>query len=71
MATTAATLAHLSDLRTAVNKAINNVGRYQGYNGEMTTSAKNALLATVTTVPSTMQHASDCSICTSWDGSTS
>ena len=69
MATNEATLAHLATVQTAVNTAINNVRRYQGYNGEMTNSAKTSLLATVTTVPSALQHASNCSICNAWDGS--
>jgi hypothetical protein len=69
MATNEAVLDHLAIVRSAVNTAINNVNRYQGFNGEMTTVAKNALLATVTTVPSALQHASDCSICRAWDGS--
>jgi hypothetical protein len=71
MATNAVTLEHLHTVADAVSAAINNVNRYQSYNGEMTTSAKNALLATVTTVPAALQHASNCSICNSWDGSTS
>ena len=69
MATNEATNEHLQTIRTAINAAVNNVSRYQSYNGEMTTSAKNALLATVTTVPSALQHASNCSICNGWDGS--
>ena len=69
MATNEATLAHLATVRSAVNAAINNVNRYQGFNGEMTTVAKNALLGTVTTVPAALQHASDCSVCRAWDGS--
>ena len=69
MATSDATLTHLQGIRTAVNKAINNVERYQDHNGGMTTSAKNTLLGTVTTVPSALQHASDCNVCTAWDGS--
>lgn len=69
MATSDATLTHLQGIRTAVNKAINNVERYQDHNGDMTTSAKNTLLGTVTTVPSALQHASDCNVCTAWDGS--
>jgi hypothetical protein len=69
MATNEATLDHLATVRSAVNAAINNVHRYAGFNGEMTTSAKNALLATVTTVPAALQHASNCSICNGWDGS--
>jgi hypothetical protein len=71
MATNDATIAHLVTIRDAVNKAINNVNRYQSYNGEMTNDAKAALLATVTTVPSALQHASNCSTCNGWDGSTS
>jgi hypothetical protein len=71
MATNTAVLEHLATMRTAVNVAMSNVSRYQGYNGEMTTSAKNALLATVTTVPAALQHASNCSVCNGWDGSTS
>ena len=69
MATNEATNEHLQIIRAAVNAAINNVNRYQGFNGEMTTAAKNALLGTVTTVPAALQHASNCSICTGWDGS--
>ena len=69
MATNEAALAHLETIRSAVNAAINNVNRYQGYNGEMLSNAKASLLATVTTVPSALQHASNCSICNAWDGS--
>ena len=69
MATNEATLDHLATVRSAVNAAINNVNRYQGFNSEMTTAAKNALLATVTTVPAALQHASNCSVCNGWDGS--
>ena len=70
MATNQATLVHLNGIRAAINTAINNVRRYQIYNGDMTSAAKNSLLATVTTVPAALQHASDCSTCTAWDGST-
>ena len=69
MATNEAVREHLATIRSAVNERMNNVNRYQGFNGEMTTAAKNALLATVTTVPAALQHASDCSICRAWDGS--
>ena len=69
MATNEATLDHLATVRSAVNAAINNVNRYQGYNGDMTNAAKATLLATVTTVPAALQHASNCSICNGWDGS--
>jgi hypothetical protein len=69
MATNEAVREHLEGIRNAANTAISNVGRYRSYNGEMTTVAKNALLATVTTVPAALQHASNCSICNGWDGS--
>jgi hypothetical protein len=35
----------------------------------MTSSARTSTLAKVTTVPSALQHASNCSICNGWDGS--
>ena len=69
MATNEVVLDHLATIRTAVNTAINNVNRYEGFNSEMTNAAKAALLATVTTVPAALQHASDCSVCRAWDGS--
>ena len=69
MATSDATLTHLQGIRAAVNKSITSVERYQIYNGDMTTPAKDALLATVTTVPPDLIHASDCAICIAWDGS--
>ena len=71
MATNEAVRAHLEGIRNAANAAINGVHRYQGFNSEMTNAAKAALLATVTTVPAALQHASDCSICRTWDGSVS
>ena len=71
MATNEATLAHLSAIKTAAGMAINNVHRYANNNTDMLSASKATLLATVTTVPSALQHASDCSICRAWDGSTS
>ena len=69
MATNEAVREHLEGIRNAANKALNNVNRYQSYNGEMLSAAKVALLATVTTVPAALQHASNCSICNGGDGS--
>ena len=71
MATNETVLDHLATIRSAVNERMNNVNRYQSHNGDMTNVAKAALLATVTTVPAALQHASDCSVCRAWDGSTS
>jgi len=71
MATNEAVLDHLATIRSAVNSAINNVNRYANNNTDMLSASKATLLATVTTVPAALQHASDCSICRAWDGSTS
>ena len=69
MATNEAVLAHLATVRTAVNTAINNVNHYASNNTDMLSASKATLLATVTTVPAALQHASDCSVCRAWDGS--
>jgi hypothetical protein len=69
MATNEATLDHLATIRSAVNAAINNVNHYANNNTDMLSASKATLLATVTTVPAALQHASDCSVCRAWDGS--
>ena len=69
MATNEATLDHLATIRSAVNAAINNVNHYASNNTDMLSASKATLLATVTTVPAALQHASDCSVCRAWDGS--
>ena len=69
MATNEAVLAHLATIRSAVNERINNVNHYANNNTDMLSSSKATLLATVTTVPAALQHASDCSVCRTWDGS--
>jgi hypothetical protein len=69
MATNEAVLEHLATIRSAVNAAINNVNRYASNNTDMLSASKVTLLATVTTVPAALQHASNCSICVAWDGS--
>ena len=69
MATNEAVLDHLATIRTAVNERINNVHHYASNNTDMLSASKVTLLATVTTVPAALQHASDCSVCRAWDGS--
>ena len=69
MATNEATLDHLATVRSAVNTAINNVNHYASNNTDMLSASKATLLATVTTVPAALQHASACSVCRAWDGS--
>ena len=69
MATNEATLEHLQELRDSVNSAINTVVAYQNYGTKLTAGNQTSEKALVTTVPTARQHASDCSICTAWDGS--
>ena len=69
MATNEAVRDHLEDIRNAANNAINNVNHYASNNTDMLAASKATLLATVTTVPAALQHASNCSICVAWDGS--
>ena len=69
MATTEALLEHLRELRRAVTDAMVSANGYKEYGDMMTSSNRATHLATITTVPSARQHASDCSICNSWDGS--
>ena len=71
MSTNTAALEHIESIRNAANAAMSNINRYRSFNGDMTNAAKTALLATVTTVPAELQHASNCAICNGWDGSTS
>jgi len=69
MATTEALLTHLQTLQKAVNAAINSASGYRNYGSKLTSSNRATHLATITTVPSDLQHASDCAICNAWDGS--
>jgi len=69
MATNEDVREHLEELRNSVNSAVNTVVAYQNYGTKLTSGNKATELALVTTVPTARQHASDCSICTAWDGS--
>lgn len=69
MATTEILLEHLRELRRAVTDAMVSANGYKEYGSRLTSSNRATHLATVTTVPADRQHASDCSICTAWDGS--
>jgi hypothetical protein len=67
--TNEAVLEHLASIKSAVNTAIDNAQYYRGRSSDMTSSARATTLAKVTTVPSALQHASNCSLCVGWDGS--
>ena len=69
MATNEAVRAHLEQLRNSVNSAVNTVVAYQDYGTKLTSGNQTSEKAKVTTVPTARQHASNCSICTAWDGS--
>ena len=69
MATNTEVLEHLGTLRDSVNDAVSTVSAYKQYGTKLTAGNKATELAKVTTVPTARQHASDCSICTAWDGS--
>ena len=69
MATIEATLEHLQELRDSVNSAVNTVVAYQNYGTKLTAGNQTSEKAKVRTVPTARQHASNCSICTAWDGS--
>ena len=69
MATNEATLEHLQELRDSVNSAVNTVVAYQNYGTKLTAGNQTSEKAKGRTVPTARQHASNCSICTAWDGS--
>ena len=69
MATNEAVRAHLEELRNSVNSAVNTVITYQQLGTKLTAGNQTSEKAKVRTVPTVRQHASDCSICTAWDGS--
>lgn len=68
MATNEDVLAHLETLKNSVSFAINTVVDWQRFGAMMTDASKATELAKVTTIPTARQHASDCAICTAWDG---
>ena len=69
MATNEDTKDHLEELRASVNSAINTVVDYQRHGTMLTAGNQTSEKAKITTVPTARQHASDCAICTAWDGS--
>jgi hypothetical protein len=69
MATTEALLEHLAALRRSVTDAMVSANGYKEYGDMMTSANKATHLAKVTTVPADRLHASDCAVCTAWDGS--
>ena len=69
MATNEDVLEHLATLRTAVNDAVNTVVDWQRFGSMLTEGNQAVELAKITAVPTDRVHASDCALCTAWDGS--
>ena len=69
MSTSDEVRAHLTGLQRATAAAMQTVADYQGHAHQYTSAVQTSERAKVTTVNSRFIHASDCSICTSWDGS--
>ena len=69
MATNEDVRQHLEQLRNSVNSAVNTVVAWQTYGSKLTAGNQAIELAKITTVPTARQHASNCAICTAWDGS--
>tara|TARA_Y100000296_G_C5177012_1_gene260674 strand:+ start:3114 stop:3329 length:216 start_codon:yes stop_codon:yes gene_type:complete len=70
MATNEQVLSHLAEVRASVIYAVNTVNDWQKFGSKLTDGNKATELAKITTVPTERQHASDCAICTAWDGTT-
>jgi len=60
---------HLNSLRNSFDNEINLVGDYIRIGIKMTAGDRAAVLLKVTTIPATSLHASNCAICSTWDGS--
>jgi len=60
---------HIRTIKKGINAAYEAVSGWQTYGSELTAGNQANQLAKVTTVPTDLIHASDCAICTTWDGS--
>ena len=69
MASTIEVQNHLEELKASVNSALQTVYDFKKFGDMLTSGNQTSELAKVKTVPTLRQHASDCAICTSWDGS--
>ena len=69
MSTSAEVRQHLSVFRTAIADAITTVADYQSHGSQYTTANQTSERAKITTINLALLHASNCSICTTWDGS--
>jgi hypothetical protein len=69
MSTSAEVREHLQAFKTAVADAMQTVADYRVHGTQYTAGNQTSERAKITTVNASLIHASDCAICTAWDGS--
>jgi hypothetical protein len=69
MSTSAEVRQHLNSFKSAVADAMQTVVDYQNHGTQYTAGNQTSERAKITTVNASLIHASDCAICTAWDGS--
>ena len=69
MSTSAEVRQHLNSFKAAISEAMTTVADYQSHGTQYTTANQTSERAKITTINSALLHASNCSICTTWDGS--
>jgi len=69
MATSQEVKTHLQAFKTAITDAMVTVDDYENRGTQYTSANQTSEKAKITTVNASLIHASDCSICTTWDGS--
>ena len=69
MATSQEVRSHLNSFKSAVANAMTTVEDYANHGAQYTSDNQTSERAKITTVNASLIHASDCAICTAWDGS--
>ena len=69
MATSQEVMNHLNSFKSAISDAMTTVDDYKNHGTQYTTANQTSERAKITTINSALLHASNCSICTTWDGS--
>ena len=69
MATSQEVRNHLNSFKSAISNAMTTVEDYASHGSQYTSDNQTSERAKITTVNVSLIHASDCAICTAWDGS--
>jgi len=69
MSTSAEVRQHLQAFKSAVGDAMQTLADYQVHGSQYTADNQTSERAKITVVNGNLIHASDCAICTAWDGS--